>query len=51
MDDPDDLMALADTLDLLSTPGAVRELNEARDDYRRGDYIDADELRARFLDR
>jgi prevent-host-death family protein len=45
---PDDLEALEDTLDLLSDPKAVREIERARADLARGRGIDADELRARY---
>lgn len=40
-----DLEALEETLDLLSTPGAMAEIREAEAEIARGDAIDADELR------
>jgi len=45
---PDDLASLEDTLELLSDPEAMRELAEAKRSHHDGDYISADELRARF---
>lgn len=45
---PDDLASLEDTLDLLSDPDAMRELNEAKHAAVTGGYITGDELRARF---
>lgn len=46
---PTDLAALEDTLDLLSDPGALAEIKEARTEIARGRGIAADELRARYL--
>lgn len=46
---PEDLEALEDTLDLLSNPKAVREIERARSDIARGKGIGAEELMARFL--
>lgn len=48
---PDELASLEDTLDLLSDPAAMRELNEARRAAADGDFITGDELRARFARR
>lgn len=45
---PDELTSLEDTLELLSDPAAMRELDEARRAATEGDYITGDELRARF---
>ena len=45
---PDELTSLEDTLELLSDPEAMRELDEARRSASEGDYITGDELRARF---
>lgn len=45
---PDELAALEDTLDLLSDPAAMRELAEAQQAHRDGDFMTGDELRARF---
>jgi antitoxin YefM len=46
---PEDLEALEDTLDLLSDPGAAREIERARADIAKGKGIGADELKARYL--
>ncbi len=40
-----DLEALEETLDLLSTPGALDEIRAAEAEIARGEAIDADELR------
>ena len=45
---PDELVSLEDTLELLSDPVAMRELDEARQAYERGDYVSGDGLRAQF---
>ncbi len=42
------LASLEDTLELLSDPEAMRELDEARRAAAEGDYITGDELRSRF---
>jgi antitoxin YefM len=43
-----DLEALEETLDLLSTPGALEQIRQAEADIAAGEAIDADEL-ARLL--
>ena len=48
---PDDLEALEDTLDLLADPEARSEIERARGEIAKGKGIDADELRARYLDK
>ena len=48
---PDDLEALEDTLDLLSDPQALKEIEEAREEISKGEIVDADELRAKYLAR
>ena len=48
---PDDLEALEDTLDLLADPEARSEIERARGEIANGKGIDADELRARYLDK
>lgn len=48
---PDELEALEDTLDLLSDPQALREIDEARDEIAKGHVVDADALRAKYLNR
>ena len=45
---PDELASLEDTLELLSDPEAMRELDDAQRAAVEGDYITGDELRARF---
>ena len=45
----DDLDALEETLELLSDPAAVREIAEARAAAERGEGLDADDLRLRYL--
>lgn len=46
---PEDLEALEDTLELLSDPVAMREIEEAREEIRQGEGILAHELRAKYL--
>jgi antitoxin YefM len=46
-----DLEALEDTLDLLSTPGALNEIRAAEDEIARGEATGADELRQLMADR
>lgn len=46
---PDDLEALEDTLEILSNPEAVAELERARQEIARGEGVTAEELRARYL--
>jgi antitoxin YefM len=46
---PEDLEALEDTLEILSDPSAVKEIQRARADISRGKGVSADELRARYL--
>jgi antitoxin YefM len=46
---PEDLEALEDTLDLLSDPKAMREIEQARSDIQAGKGIDAEQLKARYL--
>lgn len=40
-----DLQALEETLDLLSTPGAIEQIRQAESDLAAGEGVDADELR------
>ena len=47
----DDLDALEDTLDILSDPAAVREIAEAREAAARGEGLDLDAVRRRYLSR
>ncbi len=46
---PEELTSLEDTLELLSDPEAIRELNESRQAYAAGDFVTGDELRSRYL--
>lgn len=46
-----DLEALEETLDLLSTPGAVDQIRRAEADIAAGQAIDADELRRQMAAR
>jgi antitoxin YefM len=43
---PDDLAVLEDTLDVLSSPEAMRQLAESREAMAAGDVLDAEELAA-----
>jgi prevent-host-death family protein len=46
-----DLEALEETLDLLSTPGAVEQIRQAEADIAAGQAVDADELRRQMAAR
>jgi antitoxin YefM len=46
-----DLEALEETLDLLSTPGAVEQIRQAEADIAVGKAVDADELRRQMATR
>ncbi|MGH2556384.1 MAG: type II toxin-antitoxin system Phd/YefM family antitoxin [Actinomycetota bacterium] len=46
---PEDLEALEDTLELVSDPKAMREIERARQEIAKGKGVRADELRARYL--
>jgi antitoxin YefM len=46
-----DLQALEETLDLLSTPGALEQIRQAEADIDAGQGIDAAELRRQLADR
>ena len=48
---PEDLEALEDTLELLSDPAALEEIDRARQDVARGKVVTADELRSKYLRR
>ncbi|MPZ89550.1 MAG: type II toxin-antitoxin system prevent-host-death family antitoxin [Nitriliruptorales bacterium] len=43
---PDDLAALEETLDVLTSPETMRQLSESRQAIESGDVLDADELAA-----
>ncbi len=47
----EDLAALEETLDLLSTPGALDQIRQAEVDIAAGDVVDADELRRQLAAR
>ena len=46
---PDDIAAMEETLDILSKPGAVDEIRRADAAIDRGEYLTADQLRAKYL--
>jgi antitoxin YefM len=46
---PDELEALDDTLELLSNPEALAQIQQARTEATAGDVLTADQLRARYL--
>jgi prevent-host-death family protein len=46
---PEDLEALEETLDLLSSPGALEDIQAARRELDAGEYLSAAQLRARYL--
>ena len=46
---PGDLEALEDTLELLSDPQALTEIQAARDDLAQGRVVTAEELRSKYL--
>ena len=46
---PEELASLEDTLELLSDPDAMRQLDEARRAHEAGDFVTGDELRSRYL--
>ena len=46
---PEELESLEDTLELLSDPEAMRQLDESRQAYVTGDFVTGDELRSRYL--
>jgi prevent-host-death family protein len=48
---PDDLASLEETLDVLSSPEAMRQLAESREAIEAGDVLDADELAALMVKR
>lgn len=46
---PDDLEALEDTLEILSNPQALEEIEDARQEIARGEVVTGEELRAKYL--
>ena len=45
---PEELASLEDTLELLSDPDAMAQLDESRRAYAAGDFLTDDELRSRY---
>jgi antitoxin YefM len=45
---PDDLEGIMETLDILSTPGALEEIRAADEEVRAGNYLTAAELRSKY---
>ena len=48
---PDDLESLEETLDVLSTPGALDEIQKAQHEIDTGQSLSADELRDKYLEK
>jgi len=48
---PDDLESLEETLEVLSSPGAVRDIRRAEKELAAGKFLTADQLRAKHLKR
>jgi antitoxin YefM len=48
---PDDLEGIEETLDILSTPGALEEIRASDAEVRAGNYFTAAELRAKYLNK
>ena len=48
---PDELASLEETLDLLSDPGTLEQLREARTAIDSGDYLTEEQVRAKYLAR
>lgn len=46
---PDDLESLEETLDVLSTPGALDEIRRAQHEIDTGQSVSADELRDKYV--
>jgi antitoxin YefM len=44
----DAIESLEDTLDILATPGALDQIRRAEADIDRGDYLTAEQLRAKY---
>ena len=45
---PEELASLEDTLELLSDPEAMQQLDESRRAYAAGDFVTGDDLRRRY---
>jgi antitoxin YefM len=48
---PADLEALEDTLELLSDPKALKEIEKAKEEVAKGRVVNAEELRKKYLQR
>jgi antitoxin YefM len=48
---PDDLESLEETLEILSQPRALEEIRRSRADIDRGEFLTAEQLRAKYLRR
>jgi PHD/YefM family antitoxin component YafN of YafNO toxin-antitoxin module len=48
---PADLEALEDTLELLSDPKALKEMEKAKEEVAKGRVVSAEELRKKYLQR
>jgi antitoxin YefM len=48
---PDELASLEDTLEMLSDPEAMAQLEESKRAYRSGDFVTGDELRDKYAKR
>lgn len=48
---PDDLESLEETLEILSNPEALQAIREAERGAEHGEFVSADELRAKYLSR
>jgi prevent-host-death family protein len=47
---PDDLESMEETLDVLSTPGALEEIQKAQREIDTGEAMSADDLRKKYLE-
>lgn len=45
---PDDLESLEETLDILSTPGALEAIREGEADAKAGRFVDIEDVKARY---
>lgn len=48
---PDDLESLEETLDIIAERGALEEIHRSQDEIDRGEYVTAEELRTKYLER
>jgi prevent-host-death family protein len=48
---PDDLEALEETLDILGDPEAMAAIRKGLSEIEQGDFVGAEQLRAKYLDR